>query len=179
MSNSLRDSIAQLATNFVTEVLAAVRGASLEDLASETGRVGRPAARPVGRPPGRRPAAPAAAAAAPAAAKPGRKKGGKKGRIRRSASDIAGVIEKIVGLLRSSPGLRAEEIRSKLGLANNEIPRPIQLALAEGKLKKTGEKRATRYFVGGKGGASAAGKAGAKKGKPGRKKADATLAAAS
>jgi hypothetical protein len=158
MSKLLRDTIAQLAETFVSGVLSAVRSASLEDLASETGSA---------RPAGRTAAAPKAAAAAPAV----KARRGRGGRLkRRTPEDIAQVIEHIVSLLRANAnGLRAEEIRAKLGLSAAELPRPINEALASRTITKTGEKRATRYFVGG--GGKAAGGGGAKKrGKRGAKK---------
>jgi Fic family protein len=53
----------------------------------------------------------------------------------------------IVSLLAKHPkGLRAEEIRSKLNLSKQEVPRPIADALAEKLITKKGEKRATTYF---------------------------------
>jgi hypothetical protein len=73
---------------------------------------------------------------------------------RRSAKDIAGVIESIVGLLRQAPrGLRAEQIRQKLGLQSKELPRPLKEAVEAGRLGRSGQKRATTYFV--KGGPAA------------------------
>jgi hypothetical protein len=74
---------------------------------------------------------------------------------RRSANDIAQVVERIVALLRqSSKGLRAEQIRQKLGLQAKELPRPLKEALDSGRLSKSGQKRATTYFLKGSGGAS-------------------------
>lgn len=85
------------------------------------------------------------------------------------------MVEQIVSLLRSnSSGLRAEEIRAKLGLSAAELPRPIGEALVSKQISKTGEKRATRYFAGGakataRGGAKKTGKRGGKR--RGKKKA--------
>jgi hypothetical protein len=51
-------------------------------------------------------------------------------------------------LLRASPkGLRAEQIRQKLGLQSKELPRPLKEAVDGGRLGKSGQKRATTYFV--------------------------------
>jgi hypothetical protein len=133
MPTSLRNTLDALATQFATQVLHAIRAASLEDILSESGSS-----------PARR------AGAAPTslrlqAAKPR----GKAGRLaRRSPEDIGAVIEKIVGLLeKHSSGLRAEEIRGKLGLQAKELPRPIADALAAKRIVKEGEKRATTYFA--------------------------------
>ena len=157
MPSSLRSRLAELATAFSASVLDAIRGASLEELLSgssgQRARVPSPAKRGA-RLAGPRPAAPApapardtsAATAAPAA----RRRGGRL--ARRSSGDIAGVVTSIVGLLKSSPaGLRAEEIRAKLGLQAKELPRPLKEGLDAGTLSKSGQKRATTYFVGGGG----------------------------
>ena len=64
------------------------------------------------------------------------------------------MVDSIVGLLKQSPkGLRAEQIRAKLGLQAKEMPRPLKEAVDGGRLGKSGQKRATTYFV--KGGGAA------------------------
>lgn len=69
---------------------------------------------------------------------------------RRSAGDIQHTLNQIVALLGSHPkGLRAEQIRTSLGLDVREIPRPIAEGLNSGVLNKSGQKRATTYTVGG------------------------------
>jgi hypothetical protein len=157
---TLRSTISQLANEFAAGVLEAIRGASLHEILAESGagsaagtsrrRAGRPAAADAGR--GR--------AAAPAAG--GARRRGRGGRLgRRSAGDIAGLVEKIVHLLEGSPeGLRAEQIREQLGLEAKELPRPIAEALSSRKIAKQGQKRATTYFV--RGGGKSAGKTVAK-----------------
>ncbi len=53
-----------------------------------------------------------------------------------------------MGLLRVSPkGLRAEEIRAKLGLQSKELPRPLKEGLDGGRFAKSGQKRATTYTL--------------------------------
>jgi hypothetical protein len=65
------------------------------------------------------------------------------------------VVESIVGLLRLNPkGLRAEEIRVKLALQSKELPRPLKEATASGRVGKSGQKRATTYFLKSGGGAA-------------------------
>ncbi len=87
-----------------------------------------------------RPPITATAAAAPSVRKSGR-------RARRSPADLAKTKAEIVSLLGKQPkGLRAEEIRSKLGLSKQEVPRPIIDALTEKLITKKGQKRATTYF---------------------------------
>ena len=64
--------------------------------------------------------------------------------------DIGHMIESIVAAVsRSASGLRAEQIRSALGVEAKELPRPLADAVNAGRLTKTGQKRATTYFVGG------------------------------
>jgi hypothetical protein len=136
--STLHSTIQHLASQFASGVLDAIRGASLEEILSETsGRTGR------------RPGRPLSAGGVPSVGSSRRKSG----RLpRRSQSDIAAVVESIVSLLGSKPkGLRAEQIRAELGLEAKELPRPISEALKSHKISKKGQKRATTYFAGGKG----------------------------
>jgi CRP-like cAMP-binding protein len=136
--STLHQTINSLASEFAHSLLRALRGASLEEILAETapghaggGRRGR-----------------AARAAAPA-----RHAGGRRGgRLRRrTPKDIQAVVGRIVSLLQANKkGLRAEEIRSKLGLDRREIPRPLAEALKKKLVSKRGRKRATTYFAGGK-----------------------------
>lgn len=128
MSTSLRQHLNDLASSFANGVLAAIRTASIEDLLAESGS-GR-------RLPGARGGA---AGRAPRST----------GRLpRRSADDIGQVLDRITGLLKSSPkGLRAEEIRQRLNLLSKELPRPLKEGLSSGRLGKSGNKRATTYFL--------------------------------
>jgi hypothetical protein len=149
MSTSLRNRLSELASSFASSVLAAIRGASLDELVTDSSSPnGRGAPRAVSR-------------GSAAAAAPSRRRGGRL--PRRSAGDIAGVIEQIVTLLKNNPGgLRAEQIREELGLQAKELPRPLKEALDSGRLSKSGQKRATTYFAKGAGagrGAKAAGNA--------------------
>jgi hypothetical protein len=150
---SLRQRLNDLASSFASFVLDAIRGASLEDLLAESsGRVPRGTG-------SKRVSADGA---------PARRRGGRL--PRRSEGDIAKVVENIVGLLRQTPkGLRAEQIRQKLGLQAKELPRPLKEALDSGRLAKSGQKRATTYFLKGAGGASKASGRGAGGGKRARR----------
>ena len=136
--STLHNTINALASEFAHNLLRALRGASLDEIISETspghaghagGRRGRPAA---------------THAAAPA------RRGGRR-LARRSQKDIQAVVGRIVTLLQGNKkGLRAEEIRAKLGLDRREIPRPLAEALKKRLVSKRGKKRATTYFAGGK-----------------------------
>ncbi|MFO0678600.1 MAG: hypothetical protein U0169_18850 [Polyangiaceae bacterium] len=165
MPSNLRSTLTELAASFANNVLAALRGASLEDILSETAHL--PGAGGSGRAPtslrGR-----SLDGAGPTSrrAKPG-------GRLeRRSADAIAQLVDRITDLVAKSPdGLRAEQIREALGLEAKELPRPLADALAAKKIVKQGQKRATTYFA--KGAAPARKSAGKSAGrKSSKKKAD-------
>lgn len=131
MPNALRDRLNGLASSFASSVLDVIRGVSLDQLLAESSGRG-------GKSPGALVRAAPSAGASP-----------RRGRLpRRSASDIERVVERIVGLLKRHPeGLRAEQIRDELGLDAKELPRPLKEALDAGSLQKSGQKRATTYFV--------------------------------
>ncbi len=156
MSN-LRSALNTITSQFIDNVLAAMRSASLQDIAAETGARSTAASASTGAAPkrraGRKPAA-AAEAAAPAAEAPAKGRGGrasarKGGRLaRRSPEDLAKVVDQIVAVLEKHPdGLRAEEIRAAIGVSAKELPRPLGDALDGKRITKKGQKRATTYFA--------------------------------
>jgi hypothetical protein len=54
----------------------------------------------------------------------------------------------VVSLVRShKEGLRAEQIRSELGMQAKEMPRVLKEGLVKRKLRSKGQKRATTYFA--------------------------------
>jgi hypothetical protein len=126
---NLKSTIEDLAADFAMSIIGAIRTASIEELLSmgARGRAARPAlgdgaVRPRGR-------------------------GGRLGR--RSTADIGRMLDNIVELLGKHPeGLRAEQIREALACQAKELPRPLADGLREGRITKTGQKRATTYFVG-------------------------------
>ncbi len=129
---SLKTDIEALANQFADGVLHALRQASLEDLLE-----GRVSSAPK--------SAPSLATANPSA-RPAKKS--KAGRGRRSAADIAQVEGLVVAKLREhAMGLRSEQLQKALRLSKQQIVGPISSALASKKIVKTGERRATTYFV--------------------------------
>ena len=160
MAGTLQSRLGVLALEFSESVLEAIRGASLGELFGESAARGAPAA-PRARAVRATPTASAVRPAAPAAPSTprGRKPGA--GRLsRRSPSDIERVVSEIVSLLaESAEGLRAEEIRRRLGLVSKELPRPLKEGLDSGRIGKSGQKRATTYFIAGAAGAVAKGPA--------------------
>jgi Fic family protein len=75
------------------------------------------------------------------------KAAGKPGRLpRRSPADIAKTLAKVVALVKSdSGGLRAEQIRERLGVTQKEMPRVLKEGLSTKALKSKGVKRSTTY----------------------------------
>jgi hypothetical protein len=164
MTTPLRAQLADLANQFAASVLAAIRGASLDEILAHSQGAKVEASRPnPGRPsssskkPVARPAAPApqatpkvaaksAAKIAPPARAPKAKKT-KGGRLaRRSADDIANALELVVALLRSTKGgLRSEQVRAHLGMNKEELPRVLKEGLTTRQLKSKGQKRSTVY----------------------------------
>jgi hypothetical protein len=132
MPSRLRSNLAVLAQSFANAVLAAIRGASLEELLAESGGGVR-------RGPGR-PRRSGTTSAAPSSRR-------SSGRLaRRSPEQIAKALDQVVALVKGKKdGLRAEQIRAALKMESKEMPRVLKEGLAKKKLKARGQKRATTY----------------------------------
>lgn len=131
MPTSFRSSLDTLASSFADSVLAAIRGASLDELLAEgAGGPKRGPRRPNG-----------------ASATPTDGRGATSGRLpRRSDEDIAAALDKVVALVKKNKnGLRAEQIRGELKMQAKEMPRILKEGLSTKKLKAKGRKRATTY----------------------------------
>jgi hypothetical protein len=136
-STSLRSSLDSLANSFANAVLAAVRGASLDDLLAESGGAQRGPGRPRGSSSTR--TTPSAAGASAPARRPA-------GRLRRrTPEEIAKSLAQVVALVKKSTGMRSEEIQKALRLDKREVPRILYEGLKGKKLKKKGQKRSTVY----------------------------------
>jgi hypothetical protein len=135
---TLRSQLDALAANFANQIIAAIQGASLQELvASDGGGWGRS---------GRS----SRVATGPAETLPSVRKAGRKpGRLRRrSAEEIEAALNKIVLFVKTHKnGMRAEEIRSALGMEAKEMPRILKEGIATKKLASKGQKRATTYFA--------------------------------
>jgi hypothetical protein len=128
MALSFQNQIEELAGSFANAILETIRNASLKELMGEV-RGGRksdfsslaPMEGPRLLPSGRL--------------------------HRRSLDEIAKTLDAVVALLKRHPqGLRAEQIRSELGLMRKELPRVLKDGLAHKAIRAKGEKRATTYF---------------------------------
>ncbi len=139
---TLHNAINSLASDFAHQLLAALRGASLEEIISETSVGHAPRSGP-GRPRTRV----ASGGGVPVPFRGGKRKAGRL--ARRSAADIAKTVEKIVALVKANKkGINAEGIKAALKVDRRELPKPLGLALKSKKIRKKGHKRATKYFAG-------------------------------
>jgi hypothetical protein len=144
--STLQSQLQALAASFAEEILNVIRTGSIEDLqvgggwgsSGRSSRTDTPKA--FGSSGAARKAVSERTATPPAKAN---------GRLaRRSADEIAATLDKIVLLVKTQKsGLRAEEIRTKLGLQAKEMPRILKDGLAKKKLTSKGQKRATTYFA--------------------------------
>jgi len=84
--------------------------------------------------------------AAPKKAPRARKPASGTPRIRRSAADLDKGVTELVELVAKHPeGMRAEDIRAALGIERKFLPKLLQEAIKQKRLKKAGSKRATIY----------------------------------
>jgi|SRR5580704_9928551 hypothetical protein len=137
--SSLNSQLESLAHSFVNDVITAIRGSSLQEL------VGPGAGKSTGR--SSRAVTPGGGGQPDPLSVPAKR--GKAGRLkRRSPEEIEALLGKIVLLVKThKDGMRAEEIRSKLGLEAKEMPRVLKEGLKKKKLSSKGQKRATTYFA--------------------------------
>jgi hypothetical protein len=137
---TLQSQLQDLARSFAEQVVEAIRGTSLHELVAA-----KDGGREVGN--GRRARVVAAGGGMPALLSTPPKRTGKNGRLpRRSAEEIAATLNKVVLLVKTHKnGLRAEEIRAKLGMLAKEMPRILKEGVAKKKLASKGQKRATTY----------------------------------
>lgn len=129
--SKLRRAIEELANQFAMSVIGALREASLEEITSVAGASRARSGRASDLPPTL-----------------GRRSRGGARLSRRTPQDIGKMVDDIVGLLAKNPaGLRAEQIRDALACEAKELPRPLADGIQEGRITKSGQKRATTYFV--------------------------------
>jgi hypothetical protein len=143
---SLHSQLNQLASSFAQAVVEAIREVSLEELVAETGGLkGMTVSSRTERSANREPA-PRREASRRGARRSSR--GASRRLKRRSRNDIERSLGAIVSLVEKEPkGLRAEQIRSELGMQAKELPRVLGEGLATRKLRKRGHKRATTYYA--------------------------------
>jgi hypothetical protein len=137
---------------FVAELTTMVKGAALESVRAVLGDGGMPARRGPGRPPK---AASASSAPSATGARRGRPPGKSSRGGKRSTEEVDQMAERIATFVKSNPGLGLEAIASGIGTSTKELKLPVIKLLASRTLRKTGQKRGTKYFAGGGGGRGA------------------------
>jgi hypothetical protein len=139
--STFQTQIQDLAASFVDQVVNAIRGSSLQELLSPGGREVKNGRKVRSMAEDAAPAMGASAAARKRPRAPGRLP-------RRSQDEIKAGLGEIVGLLQKhKDGLRAEQIRSNLGLQSKEMPRILKEGISTRVLRSKGQKRATTYFA--------------------------------
>jgi hypothetical protein len=73
--------------------------------------------------------------------------GGRGGK--RSPDEIENTSKSIIDYVRQNPGEGVEQISKALGTPSRELTLPIRKLVATGQLSTQGQKRATKYFLGG------------------------------
>jgi hypothetical protein len=135
---SLDSEIQSRIQSFLDELSQLVKRQALEAVHLALGGSAAPARRGPGRPrkvsmrPGRKPRMIA-------------KRGGK--RVRRSPEDLAKLQATVLAAVKAKQGQRLEEIGKALKTDTSGLKRPVALLVASKKLKTTGKKRGTKYFV--------------------------------
>ena len=127
--SDIQAQLSSLAETFTSQILETLRGASMDDIVNLNG---------------------AGSVKLPTASKTASKTTSTGRLARRDPEEIAATIETIVAVLKKAPeGLRSEQLQEMTGIPKKEITGPIAQALASKQIKKTGNKRATTYFLGG------------------------------
>ena len=130
-----RDEIESLVRMFVDELDSLVRKSALESVRDALEEAAPAAARGARRSPPRKRKAPA------------RRKKASRRRSRASSEKLAAGLTEF---LAANPGSRMEEIREGMGVATKTLRPVANRLIADGVLRKKGEKRSTRYYVKGK-----------------------------
>ncbi len=131
MTNTLKAQVDALAATFAASVVEAIRSTSLAEILDlDLGDAApiRPAAGGADR---------SDTAAGPAPIRP-------RGRPRQDQGEA---IELIVKYLRSHPSSSGEDVRKALGWVKNVWSSRVSRAIEEGKVRKQGDRRSTRYWA--------------------------------
>jgi hypothetical protein len=138
-SSNLDQEIQGRIHSFLSELSGLVKKAALEAVHEALGENGAPRRGP-GRPRGSGRRGPRRAG------RPARRAAGGK-RIRRSAVELSQISARVLAQVRSKAGQRLEEIGRALKTDTAILKRPVAMLVASKKLKTTGQKRGTKYFV--------------------------------
>jgi hypothetical protein len=146
--STLQSQLDSLARSFAEQIVDVIRGSSLHELSaggSATAGNGRSSDHPTSF----SSSAAARSAVSKATQTPAPNQARANGRLpRRSADEIQAMLGKVVVLVKKhKDGLRAEEIRTNLGMLSKEMPRILKEGVSTKKLSTKGQKRATTYFA--------------------------------
>jgi hypothetical protein len=144
---------------FLEEISTLLKQAALDSVRAALGDDGAPARRGPGRP------RKSATGSTTGARRVGRPKGGGG---KRSSEQVDEMAAQVLAHVKANPGESLEAISRAIRVATKELKLPVIKLLSTRQLKKTGQKRGTKYFAGaGKAAATTARKAS----KNGRRKA--------
>ena len=142
MSSAIRDTLNAMAAEFATSIIEAIHAATLADILDV--RVPPAPRRDRGRPRG---SITTAVTKRATIVSPSDRAGRPEPRHRGRPQNSAGDAELIVAYLRSHPGVTGEEARKTLGLKKNRWNTCVYRAIRQGKIRKEGEHRSTRYWA--------------------------------
>jgi hypothetical protein len=133
MTNALRTELEALASTFATAIVETIRSSSLAEILD----VNVPQETPAPRSPRGSTTKGTERSTSP---RPGRPLGS-------TSHDTGATVELLVKYLRSHPGSPGEEARKSLGLLKHTWNARVSRAIKEGKVRKEGELRSTRYWA--------------------------------
>ena len=134
---------------FVGELNSLVAQAAIQAVSDALGGTPARAAKPAPAAPKKAAPKKAAPKAAPKKARKAPKKAAKKKARsgRRTREELEAQQEALVGYIADNPGEPMERIAKALGVTSAEMNRPISKLLDEGRVRREGQRRASRYFV--------------------------------
>ncbi len=138
---------------FIGELNELLRKQALQAVSDALTTNGAPVRRGPGRPPGPRPSI-LGTGAAPSAPKATRGRSRRRGE-KRTQEELAQLENTLENHVRSNPGQGIEAIGKAIGYDTGELSRPMKKLIERGAIRTEGAKRATKYFIGGGGSASA------------------------
>jgi hypothetical protein len=66
--------------------------------------------------------------------------------VRRQGTSLSTIADEVIGAIPATGGASVSELAAAIGRTPSEIAHPIAQLLAEGRLRKEGARRWTRYF---------------------------------
>ena len=132
---------------FVQELSGLIREAALEAVQEALGGTATPAKRGPGRRKGVTRKKAAKRGGRKKAAKRATRKTSKKAgaRKKRSSAAVQKIAERALAHVKKKPGVGAIEIAKALRMTSKDVQRPLQILMAEKKVRTTGQRRGTKY----------------------------------